>query len=77
MNIDTPLEADAQLAEGCQPRMGALHDPAMAPEPIVAFDTPAGDAIHDAPALQVRPAALVVVTFVRMQLARPATWPAS
>lgn len=39
MNIDTPLEADAQLAEGRQPRMGALHDLAMTPEPIIALDT--------------------------------------
>jgi len=57
MSIDTSLEAVAQLAEGCQPRIGAFHDPAMVPESVIAFDTFSGDAIHDASALEVCPAA--------------------
>ena len=53
-------------------RHAYVHDPTMAAQSIVALDAPAGDAIDDAPAPEVRPAARKVVALVRMQLARPA-----
>lgn len=77
MNVDAPLEASAQLAEGGQPGVCALDDPAMAPKSVVALNAFAGDAVLDATSLEVRVASRVVVTLVRMQLAGPATWPAT
>jgi len=70
--MNASLETHAQLAEGGQPSMRALDHPAMAPESVVALDTPAGDPILDAPAPEMLPAAREVVTLVCMQLVRPA-----
>lgn len=47
MNVNAPLKASAKLAEGCEPGVGALNDPAMAPKPIIALDAFAGDAVLD------------------------------
>ena len=77
MSMDASFETDAQLAEGGQPGMCAFHDPAMASEPVVAFDSSASDSILDASAPEMLPTARKVVALVRMQLARPAAWPAA
>lgn len=76
MSVDTSLESNAQLAEGSEPGISAFDNPSMAPEPIVALDTPAGNAIDDASVLQMSAATREVVALVRMQLVRPAPWPA-
>ena len=72
MSVDVALEADAQLAKGSQPSMGALDHPTMAPQPIIAFNAPTGDAVLDAMTPQMRPTARVVVALVGMQFCRPA-----
>lgn len=77
MNVDATLEASAQLAEGGQPGVCALDDPAMATKSVVALNAFAGDAVLDATALEVRAASRVVVPLIRMQFAGPAAWPAS
>lgn len=77
MNVNATLEASAQLAEGGQPGMGALNDPAMAAQAVIALDPLAGDAILDACAFEVSTASRVVVALVRMQFSRPSTRPAS
>lgn len=74
MNVNAALEASAQLAEGCEPGVRALDDPAVAPESIIALDTFAGDAVLDTAAFEMGTAARVVVSLVRMQLAGPAAW---
>lgn len=51
MNIDATLEAGAKLAEGSQPGVSALDDPAVATEPVIALDALASDASLDALAL--------------------------
>lgn len=76
MNIDAALKAGAQLAEGCEPGVRALDDPAVAAEPIIAFNSFAGDAFLDTAAFEMNAAARVVVSLVRMQLDRPAAWSA-
>ena len=77
MNVDVALEAGAQLAKGRQPGMGALDDPAVAPEPVIALDALAGDAILDASAFEVGTAPRVVIALVCMQLLGPAARPAA
>lgn len=76
MNVNAALEASAQLAEGCEPRVCALDDPAMATKPIIALDAFASDAVLDTAAFEMSTAARVVISLVRMQLAGPAAWPA-
>ena len=76
MNVNTTLEAGAQLAEGSQPGVSALDHPAVTPQPIIALDALAGDAILDASTLEMSMASRVVVTFVRMQFHRPPARPA-
>ena len=71
MNVDATLESGAQLAEGCQPRVRALDHPAVAPEPIIALDASAGDAILDPAAFEMGAASRKVVTLVRMQFPGP------
>lgn len=77
MSQHASLEADAQLAEGAQPCMGALHDPAMESESVVALDTAPGNACGDAQCAQMGTAARKVVAFVRVQFVRPAPGPAA
>jgi hypothetical protein len=45
---DATLERSAQLAEGGQPGVCALDDPAMATKSVVALNASAGDAVLDA-----------------------------
>lgn len=71
MNVDAPFKASAQLAEGGQPCVRTLDYPAVAPEPVVAFNAFAGDAVLDAPALEMRVAARKVVALVGMQFGGP------
>ena len=76
MNVDAALKARTQLAEGSQPRVSSLDQPAVAPEPVIALNTSAGDAILDTAAREVRAAARKVVDLVGMQLCGPAARPA-
>lgn len=76
MNVDAALEAGTQLAEGCQPGMGAFDYPPIASEPVIALDAPAGDTVLNTAALEVSTAPGEVITLVRMQLTGPATRPA-
>ena len=76
MNVDATPETGAQLAKGRQPGMRALDHPAVAPEPVIALDALAGDAILDASVLEVGTASRIVVALVRMQLVGPAARPA-
>jgi len=64
MDIDSTFESDAQLAHACEPRVSAFHDPAMAPQPVVALDPLARDAWRDAPLLEVTAATVDVVGLV-------------
>jgi len=57
--------------------MRTLDDPAMTSESIVALDAPASNPILDAAALEVLPAAWIVVALVRMQLVRQTLRPAT
>lgn len=75
MNVDATLETGAQLAR--KPGMRALDHPAVAPEPVIALDALAGDAILDTSVLEVGTASRIVVALVRMQLVRPAARPAA
>jgi len=75
MDIDSTFESDAQLAHACEPRVSAFHDPAMAPQPVVALNPLARDAWRDAPGLEVMAATVDVVGLVSVQLAWPASWP--
>jgi len=75
MDIDSTFESDAQFAHACEPRVSALHDPAMAPQPVVALDPLARDAWRDAPLLEVMVATVDVVGLVSVQLAWPTSWP--
>lgn len=75
MNVDAALEAGTQLAEGCQPGMGAFDYPPMASETVIALDAPAGDTVLNTAALEVSTAPGEVITLVRMQLTGPATRP--
>ena len=71
MSLGAAFEADAQLAEGCQPGVRSLHHPAMAPQPVVARDAPAGDAALDTSSPEMFPTAREVVALVGMQLVGP------
>ena len=79
MDVESAFEANTQLAEACEPRVRALHYPAVFAQALAALDTSPGDAARDAPAPQMRAAPPVVVALVRMQLggslARPARQP--
>ena len=76
MSLDAALEAHTQLAECCQPSMRSLNHPAVTPEPVIALDAPAGNAILNAMALEMVAAALEIVALVGVQPFRPAFWPA-
>lgn len=74
MAIDAAFETRAQLAHARQPGVGAFHDPAMAPQSIVAFDPHAGDAREDASLLEVIATTVDVMGLVGVQLGRPTAW---
>lgn len=74
MNIEPPLEADSQLAESGEPRMGALDHPSVTPKAVFALDAFAGDSSRDAASAQIISASTSVVTLVGMQFVRTLTW---
>jgi hypothetical protein len=53
MNVEAPLETNAQFAEGGKPGMRALDHPAMPSEPLLAFHAATGDTCRYAALLQV------------------------
>lgn len=75
MDIDTSLEADAQLAHAREPGMSALGHPAVSPQPIIALDAFAGDAGRDPSSFEMRTTELDVAGLVGMQFVRPASRP--
>jgi hypothetical protein len=76
MNVNAALKAGTQLAEGCQPSVGALNYPPMTSESVIALDASASDTILNAAALEVSATPSEVVALVRMQLGRPSARPA-
>ncbi len=76
MNVETPLEANAQFAETGKPGMCAFDYPPMPSKPFLAVHAAACDAGRDATLLQVTPTASKIVALVRMQLARAFAGPA-
>jgi hypothetical protein len=72
MRMDATFEANAQLAEGGDPGVGSLDDPAMTAQAIIAFDAFSRDPHLDATTPQMRSAALVVIALVGMKPIRPA-----
>lgn len=79
MDVESALEADTELGEACEPRVRALHHPAVLAQAFAALDASPGDAAGDAPLPQMCVASPVVLALVRMQLggalARPARKP--
>ena len=73
MNVDATLKAGTQFAKDGQSSEGALHYPAVPPEPVVALDVPAGYTVPDTALLEVSAAPSEVVALVRVQLAGPAS----
>ncbi len=73
MEIDAAFKADAQFAHACEPGMGALDDPAMAAQPVVARDPLACDPRNDAALLEEGATAVDVVSLVGVQF----VWPTS
>ena len=76
MDVRPALVADRQAAILAQPRQGALHDPAMSPQPCAALHALARDAHLDAALAQGEPTARDVVRLVRMHLVRALAGPA-
>jgi len=74
MDIDATFESDAQLAHACEPSVSAFHDPAMAPQAIVALNSLASDAWRDSRLLEVMAATVDVIGLISVQLAWPASW---
>src|SRR5215217_5431867 len=70
------LVATRQPTEPGNPPQGPFDDVPMTPQPLGRLDTPAGDPGNDAPPTQRLPAGRIVVTPVRIQLARPTPRPA-
>src|SRR5207249_8016851 len=65
------LVAYQQAAIAVQPGEVALHDPAVAPEPLARLDAAAGDPRGDAAAAERRAVATGSVAQVRVQLGGP------
>lgn len=61
MEIDAPFKSDAQFAHACEPGMGALGDPAMTAQPVIALDSLACDPRNDAALLEEGATAVNVV----------------
>jgi len=68
MDIEATFEANAQLAEACEPSMRALHNPAMLAKTVIRLDAAAGDARDDASLVQMATAACEVVPLVGVEL---------
>ena len=73
VDVQPPLEANAQLAKACKPSMRSLHHPAMATQPLTALDASSANPAGNATLLQIGAATRVVVALVGMQLRWPAT----
>ncbi|TDQ93129.1 hypothetical protein C7412_109109 [Paraburkholderia silvatlantica] len=61
MNVETPLNANAQFAEAGETGMRALDHPAMSSEPLLAFQSATGDTGRDAARPQVTLTACEVI----------------
>jgi hypothetical protein len=68
MNLLQPFVPDLQPSKVVQPCSGALHDPAVAPQPLARVDPPSRDAWPDASAAQFLAQGSRVIGLVRMQL---------
>ena len=66
MGLDAALETYSQFAKCRQPGMCSLHHPAMTPEPVIALDAPASNAILNPTALEMLTTAMEVVALVGM-----------
>jgi len=77
MSLITSLEAYAQLAEGRQPGVCALHHPAMTAKSVITLDAPTSDTALDAALPEKLAAACKVVTLVGVQLVGPTARSAS
>lgn len=75
MNIETPLEANAQLPEGSKPCMRALDNPAMLAEPVVPLDASASNSWTDSSLVQMLTASSKVVSLVGVELVGTAARP--
>ena len=71
MDVESAFIANGQAAHPCEPRQGALHDPAVTAQPLATLHASAGNARHNA-ALAASPAAApVVIPLVGVELVRP------
>lgn len=68
MNAGPSFVANDEATEAGDPCEGSFDDPAMPAEILAAFDTPAGDAVHDTALCTCGAAAPVVVSLVGMEL---------
>ena len=48
MGVELAFEADAQLAEPCEPSVGSFDHPPMTSESFAAFDTPSCNSVLNA-----------------------------
>lgn len=72
MSFDAALKANPQLSKGGEPSVCALNDPSMASKPVVALNPFARDAWLDASSFEMVPATCEVISFVSVELVRPA-----
>jgi hypothetical protein len=79
MDVCAAFIANLQASVAVQPRVSALHHPAVATEPLLRLKTFPSDTRLDATPAQSGPVFLRRVSFVRVQLvrtfARPPAWP--
>ena len=74
MGIETPLEADTELAKTRQPGMSTLDHPAIPTQTFGALNPAPGNTRHDAPFAQMLAAALEVIPLVGMEFVRASPW---
>ena len=77
MKVKSAFIADAQAVHPRKPSQRALDHPAVAPQPLAAFNTSAGNARDDAALPASVAAAPMVIRLVGVQLVRPAPRPAA
>ena len=73
MDVRVALVAHVQPPEAAEPGLGALHDPAVAPQPLARLDAFAGDPTADPASPQILPTMRRCVGLVGMQLGRAST----
>src|SRR5215212_3142363 len=76
MDLRQPFIAHAQATEAREPSESALHDPAMAPQPLATLDLAPGDARRNPPLAAFRPTVCGVVALVPVQFGGAAAGPA-